>query len=279
MNNKASISRWLVAAAMGTLLACPSARAEDGVTAQQLLIGQSITLQGGKNDYGTAVLDGVQTYLTQVNRQGGVAGRKLVVKVLDDDNKSAQAEVNARQLVTQDKVFIVFGSIEGGPSNAVMKVTNELKVPFFGPMAGSPTFRAPHQPLVFPVRAEHKEEFRALLEYAKSLGMTRAAFIRSDSAVGQEHLANVRKIVQSLGLELVADLDFVSAHLDALIEKRVPGAARRSPASIASGARGGGGPSAPRRSMRSSAGRWRSQRMLEPCESWSISATLQPDQA
>lgn len=218
MNNKASISRWLVAAAMGTLLASPGAHAEDGVTAQQLLIGQSITMQGGKNDYGTAVLDGVQTYLTQVNRQGGVGGRKLVVKVLDDDNKPAQAESNTRQLITQDRVFIVFGSIEGGPSNAVMKVTNELKVPFFGPMAGSPTFRTPHQPLVFPVRAEHKEEFRALLEYAKSLGMTRAAFIRSDSAVGQEHLANVRKIIQTLGLELVADLPFKSDISDAGVD-------------------------------------------------------------
>ena len=208
---------------MATLLACPSAQAEDGVTAQQLLIGQSITLQGGKNDYGVAVLDGVQAYLAQVNRQGGVADRKVVVKVLDDDNKPAQAEANARELITKDKVFIMIGSIEGGPSNAVMNVTNEFKVPFFGPMAGSPTFRTPHQPLVFPVRAEHKEEFRALLAHAKSLGMTRVAFVRSDSAVGQDHLANVRKILQPLALELAADLPFKSdindAGIDALVKQ------------------------------------------------------------
>ena len=72
---------------MATVLAFPSAHAADGVTAQQLLIGQTITLQGGKNDYGVAVLDGVQAYLAQVNRQGGVSDRKVVVKVLDDDNK------------------------------------------------------------------------------------------------------------------------------------------------------------------------------------------------
>ena len=115
------------------MLAFPSAHAADGVSAQQLLIGQTITLQGGKNDYGVAVLDGVQAYLAQVNRQGGIADRKVVVKVLDDDNKPAQAEANARELITKDKVFIVFGSIEGGPSNAVMTVTNELKVPFLAP--------------------------------------------------------------------------------------------------------------------------------------------------
>ena len=221
MNNKVCISRWLIPAAMAALLSSTGAQAEDGVTAQQLLIGQSITLQGGKNDYGTAVLNGVQTYLTQVNRQGGVAGRKVVVKVLDDDNKPAQAEANARQLITQDKVFIVFGSIEGGPSTAVMKATNALNVPFFGPMAGSPTLRTPHQPLVFPVRAEHKDEFRALMEHARSLGMKRIGFLRSDSETGQQHLDNVRKLSQSLGMELVADMPFKSdtgeAELNAMV--------------------------------------------------------------
>ena len=223
MKINTSIRRRLLSTVITTVLAFPSAHAADGVTAQQLLIGQTITLQGGKNDYGVAVLDGVQAYLAQVNRQGGIADRKVVVKVLDDDNKPAQAEANARELITKDKVFIVFGSIEGGPSNAVMKVSNELKVPFFGPMAGSPTFRAPHQPLVFPVRAEHKEEFRALLAHAKNLGMTRVAFLRSDSAVGQEHLANVRKIIQPLGLELAADLPFKSdindAGIDAVVKQ------------------------------------------------------------
>lgn len=221
MNPKVPIRQGLMSAAMAALLACSYAQAEDGVTAQQLLIGQSITLQGGKNDYGVAVLDGVQTYLTQLNRQGGVAGRKVAVKVLDDDNKPAQAETNARQLITQDKVFIVFGSIEGGPSTAVMKTTNALNVPFFGPMAGSPTLRTPHQPLVFPVRAEHKDEFRALMEHARSLGMKRIAFLRSDSETGQQHLDNVRQLSQALGLDLVADMPFKSGLGDAELNAMV----------------------------------------------------------
>ena len=222
MKNQAG-ARWIPAFGLMALMAWSGAQAEDGVGPQQLLIGQSITLQGGKNDYGTAVLDGVETYLSLVNKQGGIAGRKVVVKVLDDDNKSAQAEANARQLITQDKVFLVFGSIEGGPSTAVMKATTELKVPFFGPMAGSPTLRTPHQPLVFPVRAEHKEEFRALLQHAKSLGMQRVAFLRSDSETGQQHLDNVRLLSQPLGLEVVADLAFKSdiddAGIDALVKQ------------------------------------------------------------
>ncbi|HWS06081.1 MAG TPA: ABC transporter substrate-binding protein [Burkholderiaceae bacterium] len=197
------------------------AMAADGVTKNQILIGQSITLQGGKNDYGLAVQDGIQTYLNLVNSRGGVNGRQIVLKTLDDDNKGNQAETNARQLVEQDKVFILFGSIEGGPSTAVMKAAVDLKVPFFGPIAGSPTLRRPHQPLVFPVRAEHREEFRALLGYGKSIGATRVGFLRSDSETGQQHLANVKLLSQELGMELVADLPFKSDIGDVQIDQMV----------------------------------------------------------
>ena len=202
------------------LLFCASwAGAVDGVTAGQILIGQTITLQGGKNEYGAAVLAGVQTYVDAVNKRGGVNGRKVVLKTLDDDNSTDKAKANALQLVAQDKVFVLFGSIEGGPSTAVMKVAAESKVPFFGPIAGAPALRRPHQPLVFPVRAEHRDEFRALLDYARKTGNTRVAFVRADSETGLQHLENVKLACRDLGMELVADLPFKSGITDAQLEQ------------------------------------------------------------
>jgi ABC-type branched-subunit amino acid transport system substrate-binding protein len=100
-----------------------------------------------------------------------------------------------------------------------MKVATEAKVPFFGPMAGAPALRRPHQPLVFPVRAEHREEFRALLDYARKTGNTRVAFVRADSETGVQHLENVKLACRDLGMELVADLPFKSGITDAQIEQ------------------------------------------------------------
>jgi branched-chain amino acid transport system substrate-binding protein len=201
------------------LLAAPWAAAVDGVTANQILIGQSITLEGGKNEYGSAVLAGIQACLAGANQRGGVHGRRIALKTLDDGNRTQQAEANARQLVQQDQAFLLFGSIEGGPSTAVMKVAVELKVPLFGPVAGSPVFRRPHQPLVFPVRAEHREEFRALLDYAKKTGNSRVAFFRSDSETGLQHLENVKLACTELGMELAADLPFRGDITDAQLEQ------------------------------------------------------------
>jgi branched-chain amino acid transport system substrate-binding protein len=160
----------------------------------------------------------METYFSGINNRGGVNGRQIVVKTLDDDNKSDKAEANARQLVEKEKAFILFGSVEGGPSTAVMKVANELKVPFFGPLAGPPTLRRPHQSFVFPVRAEHREEFRALLTQAKSLGISKAAFLRADSETGLLHLANVKLICDELGMKLVLDMPFKSDIKEAQFE-------------------------------------------------------------
>jgi branched-chain amino acid transport system substrate-binding protein len=212
------MTRFLPCLLASCLALCTSwALAADGVTPRQILIGQNITLQGGKNDYGTAVQDGIQVYLQTINARGGVNGRQIVLKTLDDDNQTSRAEAHARQLVEKDKVFILFGSIEGGPSTAVMKAAVDLKVPFFGPMAGSPTLRRPHQPLVFPVRAEHREEFRALMDYAKKTGGSRVAFVRSDSETGLQHLDNVKLLCKELGMALAVDLPFKSDITDAQI--------------------------------------------------------------
>ncbi len=186
----------------------------DGVTPTQVLIGQTISLQGGKDEYGTAVLAGIETYLQTANRAGGVHGRKIVLRTLDDDARPALAEANARKLVQLDRVFMLFGSIEGGPSTAVMNAAIDLKVPFFAPIAGSPGLRKPHQPLVFPVRAEHLEEFRALLAYAQKTGITRSAFFRADSETGRQHLANFQAVCAALGMQPPVDLPFASGITD-----------------------------------------------------------------
>ena len=87
-------------------------------------------------------MDCIQSYFKIVNKIGGVNGLQIVLKSLDDENKSAKVAANERQLVEKDQVFALFASIKGGPSTAVMKVADELNVPFFGPMAGFATARA-----------------------------------------------------------------------------------------------------------------------------------------
>lgn len=201
--------QWGCCAAAALLMTVMGAAAEPGVTATEIVIGQNITLQGGKNAYGAEVQAGVKTFIDDTNRTGGVNGRRVVLRVLDDDNQSARAETNARQLM-KEGAFLLFGSVEGGPSTAVMNAAIDLQVPFFGPMAGSPTLRRPHQPLVFPVRAEHREEFRALIRYGVSTGLKRVGFFHADSDVGRQHLENVKLAASEAGAAFTLGIPFKS---------------------------------------------------------------------
>ncbi|MDZ7891156.1 MAG: ABC transporter substrate-binding protein [Rhodoferax sp.] len=206
--------QWCFAACVG--IACIGAAHAQGVTDSTIVLGQNLSLQSGSNGYGVAAAAGMKLYFDQVNAAGGVHGRKIVSRIFDDDSKAEKAEANARQLVA-DSVFILFGSIDGGPSAAVMKAANELKVPFFGPLAGAPNLRSPHQPLVFPVRAEHKDEFEALMTWGKNTGLKTVGFLRADTPVGQLHLGNVQRIAKELGLQFVQDIPFSGDESDAQI--------------------------------------------------------------
>jgi branched-chain amino acid transport system substrate-binding protein len=204
------------------------ASAEPGVTDKTILIGQNITLQGGKNDYGVAAQQGAKLYIDQVNAAGGVHGRKLVMRTLDDDNKAGSAQANARTLVNEG-AFLLFGSIEGGPSMEIVKVAHDAGVPFFGPMAGSPGLRRPYEPMVFPVRAEHREEFRALMGWGKNVGLKTVGFFHSDSDTGREHLQNVNLLAKELGMQVVMPLPFKSDLSDAQIDAMVQALANANP--------------------------------------------------
>lgn len=218
------------AACVSLALLCAAATAaERGVTDTEIVLGQNLTLQGGKNAYGVAAAQGMKMYFDSVNAAGGVNGRKIIQVILDDDNKASTAEANARKLV-QDGAFILFGAIDGGASTAVMKVAGELKVPFFGPLAGPPTLRRPAQPMVFPVRAEHRDEFRALMTWGKNIGLATVGFLHADTDVGRQHLANVNIAAKDLGVAVVQAVPFKGDISDAQIDDIVKVIAEKKPA-------------------------------------------------
>jgi ABC-type branched-subunit amino acid transport system substrate-binding protein len=177
-----------------------------GVPAQgaPIVLGQTIALTGGPSEHGKAVVAGAQLYFDKVNRDGGVGGRKIALRTLDDGGDSKRAAQNTAQLIDDDKVAALFGGIEGGPCVASMKVAAEKRVPLVACMAGSPELREPFQRYVFPVRAAHYDEFARLIDIATTYGHRSFAFLHSDSDTGRQHLANVRKLLAARGLELAA---------------------------------------------------------------------------
>jgi len=111
-----------------TATAIAPALAEDGVTATEITLGGTDPFSGPASAYG-AVGKGSQAYFEYVNDHGGVNGRKIVYKDLDDGYSPPQTVQLTRQLVEQDKVFCIFASLGTATSTAIRPYLNQNKIP------------------------------------------------------------------------------------------------------------------------------------------------------
>jgi branched-chain amino acid transport system substrate-binding protein len=102
---------------------------DPGVTSTSIVIGGTAALSGPESPYYAPVAKGAQAYFAYVNAHGGVFGRKIDYKVVDDAYDPAQTVQVTRQLVEQDRVFAIFNSIGTEQMLAVRPYLNQAKVP------------------------------------------------------------------------------------------------------------------------------------------------------
>ena len=74
-----------------------------------LVIGASVSLTGDFADSGKAVKAGYELWANTVNAKGGVLGRPVQMKIVDDTSSTNQVVTNYQNLINKDKVDLVFG--------------------------------------------------------------------------------------------------------------------------------------------------------------------------
>jgi branched-chain amino acid transport system substrate-binding protein len=109
-------------------LAVGAPTATPGVTSNSITIGGTIPISGPAAAYGS-VGRGAEAYFKYVNSRGGVFGRKVNYKYLDDEFQVSKTILLTRQLVEQDNVFAVFNSVGTEHALAIRSYLNDRKVP------------------------------------------------------------------------------------------------------------------------------------------------------
>ena len=100
-----------------------------GITATQITIGSHQPLTGPAAPGYSEIAPAANAYFQWVNDHGGINGRKIVYKYLDDGYNPAMTTSVVRQLVLQDNVFAIFNGL-GTPTHlAVRDFLNTEKVP------------------------------------------------------------------------------------------------------------------------------------------------------
>ncbi len=100
-----------------------------GITATQILIGSHQPLTGPAAPGYSEIAPASAAYFAYVNAHGGVYGRKIVYKYLNDAYDPTTTASDVRQLVLQDNVYALFDGL-GTPTHlAAISFLNSEKVP------------------------------------------------------------------------------------------------------------------------------------------------------
>ena len=110
-----------------------------GVSSTTITIGSSGPLTG-EAAAAAGVLEGADGYFKYVNARGGVNGRKIDFKYLDDAYDPSKTVENVRELIQQDNVFALFSVVGTNSNLAIRDFVNAAGVPQVFSAAGATTF-------------------------------------------------------------------------------------------------------------------------------------------
>jgi ABC-type branched-subunit amino acid transport system substrate-binding protein len=196
----------MLRSALLAILAAASAAAwaQDGVLPDRIILGQSVALTGPAAELGIQMRNGARAYFDHVNAQGGVHGRRIELRTLDDGYEPSRTAPNTKKLIEEDRVFALFGYVGTPTSAAALPIFTQAKVPFFGPFTGAELLRQPFNRYIFNVRASYYDETEKIVEQVLSVGgKTIAVFYQNDS-YGQAGLKGVEIAMGKRNLKIAA---------------------------------------------------------------------------
>jgi branched-chain amino acid transport system substrate-binding protein len=186
--------------------ATASSGAEPGLTANTILLGGTSPLTGPASAY-ASVARGANAYFQYVNARGGVNGRTIVYKIVDDAYNPAQTVQATTQLVEQDKVFAVFNGLGTAQNEAIRPYLNQNKVPQLFVASGATTFGRDYRQYPWTIGFQPSYQAEGWI-YGTYLARTKPgakiAVLFQNDDYGKDLLAGLRRGIARSKVKLVA---------------------------------------------------------------------------
>jgi ABC-type branched-subunit amino acid transport system substrate-binding protein len=178
-----------------------------GVSKDSILIGATVPLSGPAAAYGT-IAKSSDAYFRYVNDNGGVNGRQITYKYLDDAYNPAQTVPLTKQLVEQDQVFATFGGLGTQAQTSVRDYLNTKKVPQIIVATGATTFAAEFSkyPYTFGWQPVYQGESLIYAQYVlKNAPSAKIGVIYQNDDYGQDYLDGLTKGLGAKAAEMIVD--------------------------------------------------------------------------
>ncbi len=205
---------------VGVLAACTSSSSSSSAATgtssspsskAPITIGASLSLTGDFSADGQAFERGYQLWASDVNAKGGLLGRQVTLKILNDNSSPTQVATNYQTLFAQDKVDLAFGpfsSLLTTPSASVAARYSYALVEGAGgapSVFASPANMSAHN--VFDVSLPIEDEMLPFVNWVASLPPSErpktAAYPMADDPFADPPVQLAQQKLQELGVKTV----------------------------------------------------------------------------
>jgi branched-chain amino acid transport system substrate-binding protein len=171
--------------------------ATPGVTADRVLVGTHHPLTGPAAPGYSKITVATKAYFSWVNDHGGVHGRKIEYRVLDDGYNPATTQQVVRRLVLSDRVFAVLNGLGTPTHTGVLDFLATNKVPDLFVASGSRSWNQPAKyPTTFGFNPDYTIEGKILATYVRqSLPGRRVCFFGQSDDFGRDAYAGVTQVL------------------------------------------------------------------------------------
>lgn len=172
-------------------------------TDNAIVLGQSAPLTGPAAQLGIQFREGAKLYFNQINAKGGINGRQIDLRTVDDGYEPEKTAANTKQFLSED-VFALFGYIGTPTSVAALPLATAAKVPFFAPFTGAQVLREPFNRYAIHVRASYFDETAAIVKQASAVGIKKFSVFYQNDAYGKAGLEGVERALKTLNLPMTS---------------------------------------------------------------------------
>lgn len=187
---------YLFAALAAALIAGPLA-AQDVIK-----IGVTQPLTGAFAASGNYVTQGAKIAEDEINKAGGVLGKKIRLVIEDNKSNPTEAVATAEKLIGKDKVPVMMGAWSSTLTLAVMPKLMEYGVPMLVETSSSGKITVAGNPWIFRISPTSQMEARAFGSMAKKLGIKKASFLSTNNDFGLGAAKEFSAMLKGQGIQV-----------------------------------------------------------------------------
>jgi branched-chain amino acid transport system substrate-binding protein len=197
-------------AALALIAAGGCGRGRKASAGDPILIGISLPLTGDFAEPGKGIQRGYEAWVKTVNAGGGLLGRQVKLKFLDDQSSADRVVSDYEQLIGKDKADLVFGPFSTRLVVPAARVAEEYGMLFVEPAgAAKKVFEQGFKNLFYAAPAVATDHYKYLAKYLLALpDATRprtAAYASMDDPFAQSTAYGLKERLEAGGIKTVVN--------------------------------------------------------------------------